>query len=340
VTYLAAVAATMVAPGKGILAADESTSVMFARLKAASIKPAPGTCRTYREMLISTPGLARGISGVVLSPETAAQQLADGTLFPQAIRQHGMLPGVRGDGGAGPLAGCPGETITRGLDGLAGRLRRYARAGAAFAIWRAGLRIGPGLPSETALRANAQVLARFAATCQEAGLVPVVAPGVAPDGPHSLSQCETVTSLALLHVVLALEDDGIALDAVVLTPAMVQPGHESGEPASPADVASATMASLNSVPAALAGVAFSAAGQRPPRATANLAELQSGLHVWPLTFCFGQALDDAALAAWHGSRAGAGQRALIRRVAMNTAALEGRYTAEPECEPVQGYSRT
>jgi fructose-bisphosphate aldolase class I len=245
-----------------------------------------------------------------------------------------MLPGVRADGGAGPLAGCPGESITRGLDGLAGRLRRYARAGAAFATWRAAVRIGPGLPSGTALRANAQVLARFAATCQEARLVPVLAAGVVPDGPHSIGQCETVTSLALLQVVLALQDDGIALDSVVLTPAMVQPGQQSGQDAAPAEVASATMASLGSVPAALAGMAFSAGGQRPRAATANLAALQSALHLWPLTFCFGRALDDAALLAWHGSRAGAGQRALIRRVAKNVAALEGRYTAEPECEPV------
>ena len=333
-TDLAAVAAALVAPGQGILAADENGGMLSARLKAAGTEPAAGLGRTCREMLITTPGLARGISGVVLAPETAGQRLSDGTLFPQAIRQHGMLPGVRADSGAGPLAGCPGETITGGLDGLDGRLRRYARAGAAFATWRAVLRIGPGLPTGTALRANAQALARFAATCQDAGLVPVVAAGIGTDGPHSLSQCETVTSLALLHVVLALEDDGIALDSVVLAPAMVRPGAQSGQVATPADVASATMASLASVPAALAGVAFSGGGQRPPEATGNLAALQSVLHVWPLTFCFGRALDDAALTAWRGSRSRAGQQALIRRVTLNVAALEGRYTAEPECEPV------
>jgi fructose-bisphosphate aldolase class I len=334
VTDLAAVAAALVAPGKGILAADENGGVLPARMKAAGIEPAAGMGRAYREMLITTPGLARGISGVVLSPETAGQRLCDGTLFPQAIRQHGMLPGVRADSGTGLLAGCPGETMTGGLDGLAGRLRRYARAGAAFATWRAVLRIGPGLPSGTALRANAQALARFAATCADAGLVPVVAAGIGAEGPHSLSQCEIVTSLAMLHVMLALEDDGIALDSVVLTPAMVQPGRQSGQAAAPADVASATMASLGSVPAALAGVAFSGGGQQPQEATANLAALQSVLHIWPLTFCFGRALDDAALTAWKGARCRAGQQALIRRVTLNTAALEGRHTPEPECEPV------
>ena len=329
-TYLAAVAEAMVAPGRGILAADESSGTMSARLEAAGLEATAETRRSYREMLVTTPSLASGISGVILSAETFGQRLSDGTPFPDAIRKLGMLPGIKVDAGTRPLAGCPGETITEGLDGLSRRLADYVSRGAAFAKWRAVLRIGCAMPSGTAVRANAQSLARYAAASQQAGLVPVVEPEVLMAGSHSLGQAETVTALILLQVMTALQDDGVALDAIVLKPSMAVPGSESGQEASPAEVAMATKATLASVPCGVAGVAFLSGGQRPEQATANLAALQPQPHVWPLTFSFGRALVDPALAAWGGSRTTAGQQALAARVAMNVAAVKGRYSPELE----------
>jgi fructose-bisphosphate aldolase, class I len=336
---LASVAAALVAPAKGILAADESIRTMSARLAAAGIEPSEASRRACREMLVTTPALADGISGVILCDETWGQRLAAGTPFPAAVRHLGMLPGIKVDAGLRPLAGCQGETITEGLDGLPPRLADYARGGAAFAKWRAVLRIGDGLPSPVAVRANAQALGRYAAACQHAGLVPVVEPEVLMDGSHSLARCETVTSLVLLEVMTALQDYDVALDAVVLKPSMTLPGSLSGERASPDDVAEATMATLASLPATLAGVAFLSGGQRPERATANLAAFQSPRLrpeplPWPLTFSFGRALAGPALAAWQGSPAGlrAGQQALARRTALNVAALRGRYAPELELD--------
>ncbi len=334
---LAATAAALVAPGKGILAADESIPTMSARLQRASVPPAAGSRRAYREMLVSTPGLCRGISGIILCAETLGQRVSGGRSFPAAIRELGMLPGIKTDAGTRPLAGTAGETVTEGLDGLADRLRLHARAGAMFAKWRAVFRIGAGSPSAIAVRANAQALARYAAACQEAGLVPVVEPEVLMAGDHSLSQCEAVTALVLLQVSSELQDYGVDFGAVVLKPNMVLAGGDSAERATPGQVAAATAAALGALPAALAGVAFLSGGQRPERATENLAALQQIPRLWPFTFSFGRALVDPALAAWRGERdrVAAGQRALARRVAMNVAALECRYTPELEFEPFE-----
>ena len=242
-----------------------------------------------------------------------------------------MLPGIKVDAGAKPLPGAPGETVTEGLDGLPSRLREYAGLGAAFAKWRAVFTIGAGAPSSMAIRANAQALSRYAAACQQAGLVPIVEPEVLMTGPHSLGQCETVTSLVLLEVVTALQDCGVDFEAAVLKPNMALPGLDSGYRATPGQVAEATLAALGSVPAALAGVAFLSGGQAPEQATANLAALQQLPCLWPLTFSFGRALVDPALAAWRGDPAAvpAGQSALLRRVRLNVAALAGRYRPEP-----------
>jgi fructose-bisphosphate aldolase class I len=332
---LAATASALVAPGKGILAADESIATMSARLTAAGVAAAAGTRRAYRELLVTTPGLADGISGVILCDETLRQQVSSGTPFPDAVTGLGLLAGIKVDTGARPLAGAPGETVTEGLDGLAPRLREYADLGASFAKWRAVLRIGRGIPSAVAISANAQALARYAAACQEAGLVPVVEPEVLMTGPHSLAQCESVTSLVLLEVMAELRDYAVALDGAVLKPNMVVPGADSGQSPSPGDVAEATMAALAGVPPALAGVAFLSGGQPPELATEHLAALQQQPSLWPLTFSFGRALVDPALAAWRGERGNweAGQRALSRRVAMNAAALAGRYTRELELDP-------
>jgi fructose-bisphosphate aldolase class I len=241
------------------------------------------------------------------------------------------------DTGPGPLAGTRGETVTEGLDGLLPRLRSHAELGAHFARWRAVLRITPGMPSAIAVRANAQALGRYAAACQEAGLVPVVEPEVRVGGPSTLGHCEAVTSMVLLEVMSELHDYGVDFEGVVLKPNMTLPGGESGEHPTPADIAEATLGTLNGVPATLAGVAFGASGQRPERATEHLAAMQYIPHLWPLTFAFGGALTGPAMAAWRGepSRWEAGQRALAHRVAMNTAALSGHYSPELELDPVQ-----
>jgi fructose-bisphosphate aldolase, class I len=324
---LAEAAAALVAPGKGILAADGSGSTMAWRLAAAGVAATAASRQAYREMLVTAPGLARGISGVILAAETLRQRLRDGQRFPAALADLGMMTGVKADTGAGPLPGTQGEPVTEGLDGIPARLRGYAGLGARFATWRAVLQIGPGMPSALAIRANAQALARYAAACQEAGLVPIVEPAVLMNGALSLGRCATVTSLILLEVLSNLDEYGVDLAGVVLRPSMVLPGGDPAVPASPAEVASATLGALDGLPAALAGVAFLSGGQRPERATGNLAAMQGALHMWPLTFAFGRALTDPALAAWQGepARWAAGQRALARRVALNVAAVQGRY---------------
>ncbi|MHB1595191.1 MAG: class I fructose-bisphosphate aldolase [Streptosporangiaceae bacterium] len=334
-TNLAEHAAALVAPGKGILAADESIGTMSARLTAAGVEASEENRRAYREMLVTSPGLAAGIGGVILCDETLRQRVSGGATFPQALAERGIQAGIKVDTGARALAGAPGETITEGLDGLGPRLAEYADLGATFAKWRAVLRIGPGTPSPIAVRANAQALARYASACQEAGLVPIVEPEVLMDGEHSLGLCQSVTTLTLLAVMTELEEYGVRADGAVLKPNMVTPGRESGERAAPDQVAAATLAALAALPDALAGVAFLSGGQPPEQATANLAAMQVLPHRWPLTFSFGRALVDPALRAWHGDPAcwSDGQRALMRRVTLNVAAVSGDYQPELELSP-------
>jgi fructose-bisphosphate aldolase class I len=328
-------AAALVAPPKGILAADESSKTMSARLSAVGVPATEENRRAYREMLVTTPGLSTGISGVILSEETLHQRLTDGRSFPEGLRDAGLLTGIKVDKGTKELPHTRGETITEGLDGLLPRLREYVALGACFAKWRAVLRIGPGTPSPLAVRANAQALGRYAAACQAAGLVPIVEPEVLMEGTHSLGQCEAVTSLVLLEVMSELNEYGADFDAVVLKPNMTLPGSESGRSATPADIVEATVGTLTGVPITLAGVAFLSGGQTPGQATENLAAMQCLPHFWPLTFSFGRALVNPALAAWRGQPGqwDAGQRALAHRVAMNTVALEGRYNREQELDP-------
>jgi fructose-bisphosphate aldolase class I len=241
---VASAAAALVAPGKGILAADESVATMSARLAAAGVAATQETRRAYREMLVTTPGLAGGISGVILCDETLRQHVRTGRTFPVALRERGMMAGIKVDTGARPLAGTRGETVTEGLDGLLPRLREYAELGAQFAKWRAVLRIGPGMPSSLAVRANAQALGRYAAACQDAGLVPIVEPEVLMVGAHTLGHCESVTSMVLLEVISELHDYGVDFEGVVLKPNMALPGTESGADPAPAEVADATMGML------------------------------------------------------------------------------------------------
>ena len=331
VDALVARAAALVAPPKGILAAGHGAATMSARLAAAGLPPTAEHRRAFRELLVTAPGMAAGLTGVILAEETLGQRLRDGRTFPAAAGDAGLMTGVRVDTGRQPLPGTRTETITQGLDGLPARLDACAGRGAAFAVWRAVLRIGPGMPSHVAVRANAQALGRYAAACQEAGLVPVVQPEITADGTHSPQRCEMVTSLMLAAVMSELQDYAVDPGAVVLMPNMALPGRESGVRATAADIAEATVRALDGVPVTLAGVAFPSGGEPPERATEILARMQSLPHVWPLTFAFGRALTDPALAAWRGdpARQPAGQRALAHRVAMNIAAMEGRYPGEP-----------
>ena len=329
VTGTALIAADLVLAGKGILAADESAAALDARLRLAGVMPGSDARRAYREMLVTTPDLSLGISGVLLGDETFRARASDGRSFPALLADRGLRPGIRVDTGVRPLAGTPGETVTGGLDGLRSRLAFYATHGARFAAWRAVLRTGDGRPSWRALQANAHALARFARGCQEADLVPVVE--VVISGSREPVRSREVTSAALLVTVSELLDLEVALDGMVLETTMV--GAESPSPAlspSPEVVAQETLAALWCVvPEEVAGVAFLSGGQSPARATADLAALRRLGPPWPVTFSFGRALTEPALAAWYGDPAcaAAGQRALAHRVACNVAALQGTYTS-------------
>jgi fructose-bisphosphate aldolase class I len=321
---LHATAQAMVSRPRGILAADESIGTMSARLEKAGVDVTEENRRAYRELLVTTPDLHKGISGVILSDETFNQKLSDGNTFPLAMHALDILPGIKVDTGAKPLALTPGEKITEGLDGLRERLADYVSRGARFAKWRAVITIGDGKPSVRALRANAHALARYAALCQEMVVVPIVEPEVLMDGDHTIDRCAEVTAATLKMVFFELEDAGVDLAGTVLKPNMVVPGSTSGQQASPEEVAEKTVATLRAVvPETLAGVAFLSGGQSPEVATANLAAMQQHATPWPLTFSFGRALVDPALKAWHGDPALVtdGQQALADRVGPNSAAV-------------------
>ncbi|HXT43008.1 MAG TPA: class I fructose-bisphosphate aldolase [Pseudonocardiaceae bacterium] len=317
-------AQTMVSRPRGILAADESIATMSSRLEKAGVEVSAENRRAYREMLVTTPDLNRGISGVILSDETFNQKLSDGNTFPLAVHNLGILPGIKVDTGAKPLALSPGEKITEGLDGLRERLKDYVSRGARFAKWRAVIVIGDGLPTRNALRANAHALARYAALCQEAWCVPIVEPEVLMDGDHTIERCAEVTRATLETLMAELNEAGVDLAGTVLKPNMVVPGKTSGQQASPEEVAEQTVSVLRAVlPDSLAGVAFLSGGQSPEEATANLAAMQKHDTPWPLTFSFGRALVDPALKAWRGDpdAVDAGQQALFSRVGPNSSAL-------------------
>jgi fructose-bisphosphate aldolase class I len=317
-------AQTMVSRPRGILAADESIATMSSRLEKAGVEVTAENRRAYREMLVTTPDLARGISGIIMSDETFNQKLSDGNTFPLAVHNLDILPGIKVDTGAKPLALSPGEKITEGLDGLRERLKDYVSRGARFAKWRAVIVIGDGMPTRNALRANAHALARYAALCQENWCVPIVEPEVLMDGDHTIERCAEVTRETLKTVMAELEVAGVDFAGTVLKPNMVVPGKTSGQQASPEEVAEQTVSVLRSaLPDELAGVAFLSGGQSPEEATANLAAMQKHDTPWPLTFSFGRALVDPALKAWRGesSLVEAGQQALFSRVEPNSSAL-------------------
>ncbi len=332
-TTLQDTAAALVARGKGILAADESIATMSSRLAATGVEPTEESRRAYRELLVATEGLATAVSGVILCDETLRQNFADGSPFGTTTRALGIIPGIKVDTGAKPLPRFDGETVTEGLDGLAGRLAEYSELGAAFAKWRAVINIGSGRPTAYAIEANAHALARYAALCQAAEIVPIVEPEVLMDGSHGIGTCEEVTEAVLRAVFAALSSAGVDLEGVVLKPNMVVAGKSSGIRVSPEEVAGRTVGTLlRTVPDAVAGVAFLSGGQAPEVATANLAAMREVQTPWPLTFSFGRALVDPALKAWAGrpEHVVSGQAALRSRVLCNAAALSGEYSEDTE----------
>jgi fructose-bisphosphate aldolase class I len=328
------VATAMVAKGKGILAADESGGTIKKRFDSIKLDSTEEHRRTYREMLFTAPGAAQAVSGVILYDETIHQKTRDGTPFPQYLAKQGMIPGIKVDLGAKPLAGFPGETITEGLDGLRERLIEYHGLGARFAKWRAVIDIAAGIPTDFAIAANAHALARYAALCQENDIVPIVEPEVLMDGAHSLERCSEVTEQVLTVVFEQLFEHRVALEGMVLKPNMVISGKKAPERASPEAVAEATVRVLKRhVPAAVPGIAFLSGGQSPTEATLHLSLMNRlGPLPWGLTFSYGRALQDTALKAWGGLPANfaAGQKEFARRAQLNGAATTGRYAPDME----------
>ena len=327
-------ARALAAPGKGILAADESTPTMAKRLAVIGVESTEERRRSYRQLLFTTPGLGESISGVILFDETARQHADDGTPLPEVLRRQGVVPGIKVDRGTTPLAGFPDEVITEGLDGLRARLAEYAAMGLRFAKWRAVLRIGDGRPTPTCMEAHAHALARYAALAQEAGLVPIVEPEVLMDGAHPIERCAEATVATLRAVYDHLARHRVVLEASLLKPNMVLPGQDCPERAAPDRVAAATVTVLRqAVPAAVPGIMFLSGGMSGLEATANLDALnRCGPQPWELSFSFGRALQAPVLAAWAGDDAqrDAAQAALAHRAAMNGAARRGGYRPDLE----------
>ena len=328
-------AQALVSDGKGILAADESIGTMTRRLEARGIASTPESRRAYRDMLFGTPDLGRFISGVILFDETIRQRDGSGVRFAEVLARAGIIPGIKVDLGAGPLAACPGETVTEGLDGLRRRLEEYRALGARFAKWRAVIHVSDELPSATCVDVNAHALARYAALCQEQALVPIVEPEVLMDGTHSLVRAEAVTDAVLDRVFRALRRQRVSLEQMLLKPNMVVPAKQCPQRASVAEVATATLRVLTrNVPAAVPGIVFLSGGQGEREATEHLNAMNSvaALLPWRLSFSYGRALQDSALAAWGGlaSRVPAGQQALHQRARLNSAAAQGTYSPAME----------
>jgi fructose-bisphosphate aldolase class I len=333
-TTLAQIAHSMVAPGKGILAADESTGTIEKRFKGISVENTEPNRRAYRDMLFTTKGLSEFIGGVILYDETLRQQAADGTPFVDLLAKTGIIPGIKVDAGAKEMALCRGEQITEGLDGLAKRCAEYVKLGARFAKWRAVITIGGGIPSSACVTANAHALARYAAICQAAGLVPIVEPEVLMDGDHTIDRCEEVTEWVLHEVFAALVNQRVVYEDMILKPSMVISGKGCASQAGIQEVAERTLRTLKrTVPAAVPGIAFLSGGQSDEIATAHLNAMNRiGGAPWRLSFSYGRALQQPSLKAWRGAaaNAAAAQRALLHRSRMNGLASGGLYRAELE----------
>ena len=331
------VARALVAPGKGILAADESSGTIKKRFDAIKTESTEANRRDYREMMFrATDAMRDCISGVILYDETIRQKAKDGTPMPQVIAAAGSLPGIKVDKGAKPLPFCPGETITEGLDGLAERIKEYVGLGAKFAKWRAVYDIGtkPKMPGYTSINANAHALARYAALCVEGGLVPIVEPEVLMDGAHDIDACEAVTEWVLKEVYQQLYYAQVPLEKTILKPNMVISGVKCPKQAAREEVAERTVKVLKRcVPPAVPGIAFLSGGQSDEDATAHLSLMNRlGPLPWKLSFSYGRALQAAAQKAWGGKaeNIAAGQRAFAHRARMNGAASLGKWTEQME----------
>jgi fructose-bisphosphate aldolase class I len=329
------VATAMVAPGKGLLAADESSGTIKKRFDAIHVESTEDSRRDYREMLFrSTEAMSKYISGVILYDETIWQNAKDGTPLIKIIEQAGAIPGIKVDEGTQALPNCPGELVTAGLDKLAERLKKYYERGARFAKWRAVIDIGPGIPTMTAIHVNAHALARYAALCQAAQIVPIVEPEVLMDGDHDIDRCYEVTQRVLNKTFQELRVQRVALEGMILKPNMAISGKKSAKQASVEEVAEKTIRLLKTcVPAAVPGIAFLSGGQSDQDATAHLDAMNRtrGLP-WPLTFSYGRALQAAPQQAWSGrpENVAAGQRAFTHRARMNSLAAKGEWKADLE----------
>jgi fructose-bisphosphate aldolase class I len=332
---LNATARELVAPGKGILAADESSGTIKKRFDSIGVESTEDRRRAYREMLFTTKGAEQYVSGVILFDETIRQNASDGRPLPKILESNGILPGIKVDKGTTKLAKSPDELVTDGLDGLRGRLVEYRDLGARFAKWRAVITIGESIPTTLCLDVNAHALARYAALCQDEGIVPIVEPEVLMDGDHSIERCYQVTCDTLARVFDALYEQRVEFEGMLLKPNMVIPGKgHASYPVSPDAVADATISCFRTVvPAAVPGVVFLSGGQGDEEATANLNAMNAkGPHPWQLSFSYGRALQAPSLKAWKGddANAGAGQAAYLHRAHMNGLARSGSYTAKAE----------
>jgi len=332
------IAQALVTEGKGILAADESDGTIKKRFDSIGVDSTEDNRRAYRELLFATEGAEEYISGVILFDETIRQSAGDGTPFPQLLERRGIIPGIKVDKGAKPLALTDGETVTEGLDGLRERLNEYRELGARFAKWRATYSIGGGKPSEYCAWTNAHALARYAALCQEAGLVPIVEPEVLQDGTHTLEESSKATGRVLQAVYVELHDQRVDLRGTLLKPNMVLSGYEASERARVDEVADATLECFyRHVPAAVPGIVFLSGGQTDEDATAHLNAMNArGPHPWELSFSYGRALQAPALKAWGGKaeNVDAAQRAYYHRAKLNGAARTGMYAPEMEAAGV------
>jgi fructose-bisphosphate aldolase class I len=326
---LESVARQLVADGKGILAADESQPTIKKRFDTITVESTEENRRAYRNLLFTTPNVEEYISGVILFEETLRQKSLDGVAFPQLLSGKGILPGIKVDKGAKSLAGFSGEKITEGLDGLRERLAAYKDLGATFAKWRAVITIGKDIPTRFCIDANAHALARYAALCQEAGLVPIVEPEVLMDGPHDIQRCQDVTAATLKSVFNALFEHCVLLEGMLLKPNMVLSGKECPKQAGVAEVAERTVRTFRQVlPAAVPGIVFLSGGQSSELATEHLNAMNAiGKHPWELSFSYGRALQEHALKAWQGraDAVAAAQRVFHHRASCNGAARYGKY---------------
>ena len=326
----------LVADNKGLLAMDESHPTCNKRFAKLNIPQTVEARRAYRELIVTTPGLGECISGAILYDETIRQQQNDGTSFLKVLTDAGIIPGIKVDTGAKDLAAHPGEKITEGLDGLRDRLKEYFQMGARFAKWRAVIAVGEDIPSRSCIEANAHALARYAALCQEVGLVPIIEPEVLMDGDHTLERCRKVTEEVLRNVFIQLNCQRVLLEGMILKPNMVLPGLTCPTQASVDEVANITVKCLwRTVPAAVPGIAFLSGGQSAELASARLNTMNHRFNSklpWALAFSFARAIQQPALAIWQGKEANvkAAQQALLHRARCNRAARRGEYTAAME----------